>query len=311
MKRAPARDFCHTIQEKILWRLPDHLEVWPTHVAGSLCGGNIGSRLSTTVGYERKTNAVLARVSSSEEFVDECIRLDNLPAVPPYWRRMRAQNLSGPGRLGVLREPVAPKPAELKAAQAEGGVVLDARSPEAFAGGHVPGALNVGLGPNFSTWAGTLLPEGASTLLVLDHPEDLREATWQLLRTGYDVPVGWLSGGMQAWRTSGQQVDVLQEMTVSQLKQELLRRGMNLLDVRQPAEWAGAHIEGALFITGAELPQRLEEVPDDKPLAVVCGSGYRSSAAASLLRANGRRHPVANVIGGMSAWSTAGYPTSS
>ncbi len=309
--RASARDFCHTIQEKILWRLPDHLEVWPTHVAGSLCGGNIGSRLSTTVGYERKTNAVLARVSSSEEFVDECIRLDNLPAVPPYWRRMRAQNLSGPGRLGVLREPVALKPAELKAAQAEGGVVLDARSPEAFAGGHVPGALNVGLGPNFSTWAGTLLPEGASTLLVLDHPEDLREATWQLLRTGYDVPVGWLSGGMQAWRTSGQQVDVLQEMTVSQLKQELLRRGMNLLDVRQPAEWAGAHIEGALFITGAELPQRLHEVPDDKPLAVVCGSGYRSSAAASLLRANGRRHPVANVIGGMSAWSTAGYPTSS
>lgn len=81
--RAAARTYCHTVQDKILWRLPDHVEVFPTHVSGSLCGGNIGSRLSTTVGFERKTNAILARVSSSEEFVEECVRLDNLPAVPP------------------------------------------------------------------------------------------------------------------------------------------------------------------------------------------------------------------------------------
>ncbi len=141
--RSAARDFCHTIQEKILWRLPDHVEVWPTHVAGSLCGANIGSRLSTTVGYERKTNAVLARVSTSEEFVDECIRIDNLPAVPPYWRRMRSQNLAGPELLGVLREPPALKPHEVAGLMSDGAVVLDARSPEGFAGGHIPGALNV------------------------------------------------------------------------------------------------------------------------------------------------------------------------
>ncbi|HWH36022.1 MAG TPA: MBL fold metallo-hydrolase, partial [Acidimicrobiales bacterium] len=101
---ASARDFCRTIQEKIL-ALPDHVEVFPTHVAGSLCGGNIGSRLSTTVGFERRANAILAQVSSKDGFVEQCLRLDNLPAVPPYWRRMRRQNLEGVRPLGVLGEP--------------------------------------------------------------------------------------------------------------------------------------------------------------------------------------------------------------
>ena len=219
--RSTARDFCHTIQEKILWRLPDHVEVWPTHVAGSLCGGNIGSRLSTTVGYERKTNAVLTRVSNSEEFVEECIRLDNLPAVPPYWRRMRSKNLAGPDLLGVLREPPALKPNEFAGHMRDGAVVLDARSSEAWAGGHIPGSLNVGLSNSFSTWAGTVLGDGDRVLLVLEDPDLLWEATWQLLRTGYDLPVGWLSGGMQAWRTSGQSVEAMGEISVGDLRKRI------------------------------------------------------------------------------------------
>ena len=305
-----ALSFCHTIQEKILWRLPDHLEVFPTHVTGSLCGANIGSRLSTTLGYERKTNAVLSQVSSSEEFVQECIRLDNLPAVPPYWRRMRPQNMRGPELLGVLREPLALRPDEFGARRDAGAIVLDARSPEAFAGGHVPGAVNVGLSPSFATWAGTVLPADAKILLVLDDPVDLWEATWQLLRIGYDLPVGWLAGGMTAWRGSGKDVEMLSEITVHDLADALDQRRVKVLDVRQPAEWAAGHIEGATFITGAELPRRLDEVPKDTPVAVVCGSGYRSSVAASLLARNGRRD-VLNVVGGMSAWRRAGHPTTS
>ncbi|MEX0658511.1 MAG: hypothetical protein WD080_05215 [Egibacteraceae bacterium] len=129
-----ARAFCHTVQTKIL-PLPDHVEVWPTHVAGSLCGGNIGSRLSTTIGYERRTNAILAEVDSKGEFVRECIRLDNLPAVPPYWRRMRAQNLDGVALLGDLPEPPALHPTDFEeAARAADAVILDARQPEAFGG---------------------------------------------------------------------------------------------------------------------------------------------------------------------------------
>jgi hydroxyacylglutathione hydrolase len=304
-----ARDFCHTIQEKILWRLDDHVEVFPTHVSGSLCGGNIGSRLSTTVGYERKTNAVLSRVSSSDEFVEECLRLDDLPAVPPYWRRMRKQNLQGPPPLGVLREPPALPPEEFDRARTEGAVVLDTRAPFAFAGGHIEGALNVGLGSAFPTWAGTVVDPEAHVLLVLDDPRDLWTVTWHLLRIGYSPPIGWLAGGMQAWGRSGRPFSPLGEVDVHRLRELAAAGEVNVVDVRQPAEWTEGHIEGATFFTGAELPVRLEELPEGKPLAVICGSGYRSSVAASLLQARGRR--AVTVPGGMGAWRAAGYPVTS
>jgi len=302
-----AKVFCHTIQKKIL-ELPDHLEVFPTHVAGSLCGGNIGSRLSTTVGYERLTNAILANVSSKGGFVERCLRLDNLPAVPPYWRRMRSQNMEGVATLGVLREPAALKPEAVKRAVEDGAVILDARSPEAFGGGHVPGALNVAAGSAFATWAGTVLDEDARVVLVLDSPEDLWGVSWDLLRIGYDLPLGWLAGGMMAWRTAALDIERLPQITVHELRRRMEAGEVNLLDVRQPGEWAAGHVEGATFITGGELPGRVEEVPDDKALAVTCGSGYRSSVASSLL-ARSRGPEVINVLGGMSAWKAAGYPT--
>jgi hydroxyacylglutathione hydrolase len=305
--RRAAEVFCRTIQAKLL-ALPDHVEVFPTHVKGSLCGGNIGSRLSTTVGFEKRANAVLAEVASTDEFVGECLRLDNLPAVPPYWRRMRSQNLAGVERLGVLPEPAAMTADEFDERRQAEAIVLDARAPEAFGGGHVPGALNVGLGPAFATWAGTILPAGAEVLLVLDGPADLWEATWQLLRIGYPVPAGWLAGGMTAWRTTARPVEGIPQISVHDLRPALHARDVGLLDVRQPAEWADEHIPGAVFVTGAELPDRLDEVSDDRPVAVICSSGYRSSVAASLL-ARDRKTSVLNVLGGMTAWTQAGYPT--
>ena len=302
-----ARMFCQTIQKKIL-ELPDHVKVFPTHVAGSLCGGNIGSRLSTTVGYERRTNAILAKVSSKGEFVEQCLRLDNLPSVPPYWKRMRGQNMAGVAPLGTLREPPALKPDAFATAMADGAVVLDTRTPEAFAGGHIPGALNVGLGAAFATWAGTVLDEDAAVALVLDAPEDLWRVVWELLRIGYRVPVGWLAGGMLAWRTTAREVHSLAQISVGELRARLEAGEVELLDVRQPAEWADGHAPGAIFITGGELPGRMEElVASTRPLAVACGSGYRSSVAASLLERDGRRQ-VLNTIGGMSAWKGAGLP---
>src|SRR5680860_367993 len=177
----------------------------------------------------------------------------------------------------------------------DGAVVLDARSPEAFAGGHIPGALNVGLSNSFSTWAGTVLEDRDNVLLVLEDPDRLWGATWQLLRTGYEQPVGWLSGGMQAWRTSGESVEIIDELSVGTLKRLMDDSAMTVLDVRQPAEWAEGHIPGARFITGAEIPERLNEVSTTEPLAVVCGSGYRSAVIASFLRAHGH-NDVRSVI---------------
>lgn len=304
--RESARTFCHVIQDRIL-ALPDFVEVFPTHVAGSLCGATIGSRLSTTIGYERRTIEILARVSSSAEFVQECLRLDNLPAVPPYWPRMRRQNLAGVAPLGVVAEPPALDVAGVKERSSGGAMVLDCRSQEAFGAGHVPGAVNVGLGASFPTWAGTALPEGASVVLVVDRPADVWEATWHLLRIGYDAPMGWLAGGFAAWRAAGEAIARLGQIDVGELQARLDGGEIDLLDVRQPGEWAAGHVVGATFVTGAELPERMAEIPDDKPLAVMCGSGYRSSVAASLL-ASTRRAPVLNVAGGMAAWRARRLP---
>ncbi|WP_211350217.1 MBL fold metallo-hydrolase [Thermopolyspora flexuosa] len=293
--REAARALRETVDR--LLTLPDHVLVYPTHVAGSLCGGRIGRRLSTTVGYERLTNPAIGRP----------VALGELPAVPPYWRRMRPRNLAGVAPLGVIPEPPALEVAEFDRRRLAGAHVLDTRAPEAFGGGHIPGALNVGLGPAFATWAGTVLPEAARVLLVLDRAGDLWEAVWQLLRIGYPPPQGWLAGGMAAWRISGRPVAFLPQITVEELYGRFDRGEADLLDVRQPAEWSGGHVPGAVHVTGAELAERMDEVPGSRPLAVICSSGYRSSVAASLLAHRGRTG-VHNVTGGMAAWTAAGLP---
>jgi hydroxyacylglutathione hydrolase len=112
---------------------------------------------------------------------------------------------------------------------------------------------------------------------------------------------------MKAWRTEARPLRMLEQTTVQGLRQRLEAGELSVLDVRQPAEWMSGHIDGASFVTGGELPSRLDEVPDG-PLAVVCGSGYRSSVAASLLLAEGFE-PIVNVLGGMTAWTAADYPT--
>ena len=119
-----------------------------------------GARLSTTVGYERRTNDILSKVSTKGEFVEQCLRLDKLPAVPPYWKRMRRQNLAGVAPLGALREPPALQPDTVERARQDGVVVLDMRPQEAFGGGHVPGARTSAPAP-CPTWAGTVLDEAA------------------------------------------------------------------------------------------------------------------------------------------------------
>jgi hydroxyacylglutathione hydrolase len=306
-KRRNARAMCRTLRDKIL-TLPDHVLVYPTHVSGSLCGGNIGSMLVTTIGYERRLNDMLARLGEEADFEQRCLDLGPLPTVPPYWRRMRSQNQHGPPLLGVLAEPPALQPEAFARRRDEGALVLDCRAPEAFAGAHIPDAINVGAGTSFPTWAGSVLPGDADILLVVDDPAQLWDLYWQLLRIGYRQPVGWLAGGMFAWRTTTQPLDTLPLWTPAQLDaQRRAGRGLFILDVRQPGEWAAGHVPGAQHIPGSELPERLSDVPADRPVAVYCGSGYRSSVAASLLRRSGHRE-VYNVIGGFSAWEAERLP---
>jgi hydroxyacylglutathione hydrolase len=308
-KRRNAKTMCKTLKEKIL-PLPDHVLVFPTHVAGSLCGGNIGSMLMTTIGYERKLNDMLSRIDDSEDFEQRCLDLGPLPTVPPYWRRMRKQNQDGPALLTTLSEPPALQPKEFAQRIVEGALVVDCRAPEAFAGAHIPGSLNVGAGTSFPTWAGSILPDDADVLLVVDDPGQLWDIYWKLLRIGYKEPVGWLAGGMRAWRTAAQPLGSLPQWTPKELDaHRRANNGLFILDVRQPAEWHAGHVPDAHHISGGDLPGHLDDVPRDKPIAVYCASGYRSSVAASLLRRSGRRN-VYNVIGGFTAWEAERLPVS-
>lgn len=298
-----------TLQEKIL-PLPDHVLVYPTHVAGSLCGGNIGSMLVTTVGYEKRLNelARCAAETDGDAFAERCLDLDTLPTVPGYWRRMRRQNQDGPQPLGVLSNPPALDVDEFARRRDEGAVVLDCRQPEAFGGGHIPGSINVGLGSSFPTWAGSVLPEDRPVLLLLDRPDDLWDVCWHLLRIGYDLPRGWLAGGMMAWRIAGRDIERVAQWTVGELDERKDSAAAPfVLDVRQPDEWAAGHIPGAHHISGAELTERLDEIPAQRPVAVYCGSGFRSSVACSLIKAAGKEL-VFNVLGGFTAWQARDLP---
>ncbi|MEX0829806.1 MAG: MBL fold metallo-hydrolase [Nitrospirales bacterium] len=301
-----AEIMCNMLQEKIL-PLPDYVEVYPTHVSGSLCGGNIGSRLSTTIGYERRMNPLLANMANKDHFVTQCLDLTHLPGVPPYWPRMRKMNSDGPPLLGTLPEPPALTPDQFDRQQGEGSIVVDCRQAEGFAA-HIPGALNVGLGSSFATWAGTVIPADSRVFLVLDNPADLWEVCWQLLRIGYPTPAGWLAGGMFAWRTAAKPLHRLTQWSVWDLQAHLeTDSDLEVLDVRQPGEWAAGHIENAIFVTGSELPQCIQEIRKNLQVAVICGSGYRSSVAASFLQHHGYRN-IVNVLGGMSAWKKAKLP---
>jgi hydroxyacylglutathione hydrolase len=145
-------------------------------------------------------------------------------------------------------------------------------------------------------------------VLVLEDASDLWEVCWSLLRIGYDVPRGWLAGGMYAWRTSRRAIARLPQWTAPELREQLERDPhLLVLDVRQPHEWRSGHIDQACHITGAELAERAGELPIDRPIAVVCSSGYRSSVAASLLTWRGHSR-VVNVLGGMLAWAGSAFP---
>ncbi len=266
--------------------------------------------LVTTIGYEKRLNKLIQCIANEDQFASRCLDLGALPAVPPYWRRMRMQNQHGTALPGILTEPAACDVSQFRQHRDSGALVLDCRQPEAFGGGHVPGALNVGLNHSFPVWAGSILPAGGSLLLVLDRPDDLWTAAWHLLRIGYDVPLGWLAGGMTSWRTSGNEIAFIPQWTVRILDQRRTagQDGLIILDVRQPAEWRKGHVPGARHIPGAELMKRHGEVPKGKLVAVYCASGYRSAVAASVLKAQGHTQ-VCNVLGGFTAWKKLGLPT--
>jgi glyoxylase-like metal-dependent hydrolase (beta-lactamase superfamily II)/rhodanese-related sulfurtransferase len=277
-----------------LLRLPEDVKVFPAHGAGSLCGRKISAAPFTTIGQERASNWAL-QIRDRAQFVRTMV--ENLPDRPQYFAYDVATNLAGAAPLDALPELRSLTEAELKAAAASGAVVIDTRSAPFFGAGHFPGSLNIGLGSAlFATWVGFFVPVGKPILLVAGSADSGRKARLELARIGYDQVLGYVEGD------SLTQVQHLSQLGVEDLH-AALRRGEapRLLDVRTPGEWEAGHITEAMHIPLPALPHRVGDLNKDSRIAVLCGSGYRSSIAASLLQARGFTR-VQNVMSGMDAY---------
>lgn len=297
----------HTVTER-LSRLPDRVVVYPGHTAGSACGKKIGDAPSTTIGQEKLTNYAF-QARRKEQFV--AMVLAGMPLAPTYYPTLKRVNKVGAPPLASLPAGDALTPEDVAAHQAAGALVIDARTPRAFGAGHLPGALFAGLGPNFVAWMGWLAPYDRDLILVLDDDAAFAEARTELRRIGLDRVAGYLAGGVAAWREAGRETVALPQLTVQELhERRAAGEPISVLDVRGDDEWASGHIAGAGHTFAGAIAQGADApvTPDSGPVAIICGSGYRSTVASSLLQARGFGN-LLNVSGGMTAWHEASLPT--
>jgi len=223
---------------------------------------------------------------------------------------MRPTNQAGPRLLGGHVPDARPLGVdEVRAAIAEGAQAIDLRSPSAHATSHIPGSLSIPAGSSFGPWLGWVVDSDRPVVLVLERPSDWDDAIRQSLRIGQEQVVGHLRGGFASWSESDAPLEAGGRLTVDQLAAQVERGGSAapvVIDVRQLSEYESAHVPGSLHVAAGSLPDRLGELPRDRPIATVCGSGYRASVAASLLRAAGFRD-VSWVADGVPAWRRRGH----
>jgi hydroxyacylglutathione hydrolase len=300
-KEKLARAMFHTLREK-LFTLGDEVEVYPAHGSGSPCGGSIGDRLTSTIGYER-LNQEKARIENEDEFVQAILK--DLPPAPTYYPRMKKVNAVGSGIIGCLPnvQPLDPQKFA-EAAKAENALVVDVREIEAFGGGHIAGAMNIALRDEFPVWSGWMLKPEQTILLVLDNESEVDLVQRHLLRIGIEKIGGFLRKGMRGWFEAGMPFVKLEQMSVQELNEQ--KHKLQILDVRADGEWSGGHIPGAQHAFVPKVAEYSSNLDKSQPLAVYCGSGYRASIAASVLQSLGFEK-VFNIPGSMKAWKSAGY----
>jgi len=293
-----------SLHSKLL-RLSDSVLVYPAHGAGSLCGKNMRAERSSTIGTERLTNYAL-QIKSREEFVTQLT--SNLPARPEYFLKDAEINRTGAAPLSELPPMRAIAPAELKAMLSAGEIALDVRANDEFAAGHVPGSVNIALGGQFASWAGTVLGLSAHPVLIAGSDAQLEEARLRLTRVGIEALDGYLDGGVAAWRQDGLPVATISQMTASELDARLKSHAVQVLDVRREPEWDAGHIDGATWWPLDNFRVSPPEMDHEAAIAVHCKGGYRSMIASSLLQRAGFKS-VINVVGGFDAWQQAKLPT--
>lgn len=300
--RPGAHRLYRSLKEKFL-TLPDHVQVWPGHGAGSACGKALGAIPSTTVGYEKLFSWWTDYLRTGDEagFVEAL--LSGQPEAPSYFAMMKKLNRDGMPLLGGVPIPAKLTPAQFQRHLADGAVLVDTRDKLAFAGGHLPGAVNIPAGKRFSTWAGWLLSYD-TPLVLLSSPAQIETLVRELIRIGLDQVVGYIPS-LEGYAPS--ELETVPQLTAAEAK-VLIETGQALvLDVRGADEYRAGHIPGAINLHAGRVMKHLDKVPRDRRVIVHCQSGDRSSTAISALLAQGYRN-VVNLTGGFTAWSEYGFP---
>jgi hydroxyacylglutathione hydrolase len=293
--------------------LPDFLQIWPGHGAGSACGKSLSAVPHSTLGYETRFNWAFS-IANEDAFVRAV--LAGQPEPPRYFARMKRINRSGPALLGAPLRP-APLPAStLASVLAQGETVVDTRGARDFAQGAVPGTINIPANRTFTTWAGSLLGYDRDFYLIVDQgrAELVDELARDLAGIGLDRLAGYFSSdSVDAYRGSWGQLQTIPELTLAEVTQRLRKSGAGdeiVLDVRGAGEWEAGHLPRALNVPVGELDERLEEIPRNRAVIVHCQTGARAAMAVSILRARGFKD-VSQFPGGFAEWQRAGQPVES
>jgi len=300
-RREWSESLYNSIYGKLL-PLGDHVVLCPAHGSGSVCGGGIADREVSTLGAERLMNPLLQM--TREEFIDHKVKEDH--HYTPYFRMMEKYNVEGAPFVGCGPNPKALTAKEFKEKVEAGGVVVDTRPPPSFGAGHIKGSYSIsaarlGMG-------GWVLPYDKPLLLVLGGQDELDYVARSLSRMGYDNIGGYLTGTIASWYLNALPIERFNLITAPDLK-EMMEKDENLLvvDVRSLDEYNGGHIDCCKHLYAGLVEQHADEIPKDRPVALICKSGTRSGFASSMLLRMGYTN-VYNVLGGMTSWGNAGYP---
>lgn len=305
-KEKGARGIFHSLQEKVL-ALPDSCEVWPGHLGGSLCGGpGMDMKVSSTIGYERAHQALLA-IADEEKFVEQTTA--SLGPQPPNFENIVALNRGPLLRESIEAHPLAPR--QVDSHQLEGALVIDVRTELQFDEAHIPGALCMtALRAGFGSKLAWLANPQQPVVIVGRDDADARQAVTLAAAVGITEVAGYLAGGMTSWREESRPVERATRLTVDELhgRWESDRNGLQVLDVRERAEWEDGHIPGSISEPYHDISHVPKGIDPDQLVAVVCASGQRAAVGASLLQRYGAREVIHVVEGGVPRWQRQGWP---
>ena len=305
-KRAGARDIFKSLHEQLL-KLPEACEVWPGHLGGSLCGGpGMNMKISSTIGFERQYQALL-NYAEADEFIEELTA--SLGPQPPNFERIVALNRGPLVRESIEAHPLAPR--QIAQQQSEGALVIDVRTELQFDEAHLPGALCITmLRAGFGSKLAWLAEHETPVAIVGRDDEDGRQAVSLAAAVGVTNVVGYLAGGMTAWREDKRPVSETARLTVGDLHERWAGAAppIQVLDVREQSEWEDGHIPGSVHQPYHDLDDVPEGIDPEQPVAVICGSGQRAAVGASLLQRYGAREVIHVVGGGVPLWRRKDWP---